>query len=112
MSKKSHKNAKSAEELSLDFTSKLAFAPAPESSSHSRLQKQYELFINGTWVKPEKGGYFETVNPSTEQVIARIAEATQEDVDKAVIAARNAYENVWGKMPAKERAKYIFALRD
>ena len=110
MSKKSHKNAKSAEELSLDFTSKLAFAPAPESSSHVRLQKQYELFINGAWVKPEKGGYFETVNPSTEQVIARIAEATQEDVDKAVNAARNAYENVWGKMPAKERAKYIFRI--
>jgi aldehyde dehydrogenase (NAD+) len=110
MSKKSHKNAKSAEELSLDFTSKLAFAPAPESSSHIRLQKQYELFINGAWVKPEKGGYFETVNPSTEQVIARIAEATQEDVDKAVNAARNAYENVWGKMPAKERAKYIFRI--
>ena len=110
MSKKSHKNSKSAEELSLDFTSKLAFAPAPESSSHVRLQKQYELFINGAWVKPEKGGYFETVNPSTEQVIARIAEATQEDVDKAVNAARNAYENVWGKMPAKERAKYIFRI--
>jgi aldehyde dehydrogenase (NAD+) len=110
MSKKSHKNAKSAEDLSLDFTSKLAFAPAPESSSHVRLQKQYELFINGAWVKPEKGGYFETVNPSTEQVIARIAEATQEDVDKAVNAARNAYENVWGKMPAKERAKYIFRI--
>ena len=110
MSKKSNKNAKSAEELSLDFTSKLAFAPAPESSSHVRLQKQYELFINGAWVKPEKGGYFETVNPSTEQVIARIAEATQEDVDKAVNAARNAYENVWGKMPAKERAKYIFRI--
>ena len=110
MSKKSHKNSKSAEELSLDFTSKLVFAPAPESSSHVRLQKQYELFINGAWVKPEKGGYFETVNPSTEQVIARIAEATQEDVDKAVNAARNAYENVWGKMPAKERAKYIFRI--
>ena len=110
MSKKSHKNSKSAEELSLDFTSKLAFAPAPESSSHVRLQKQYELFINGAWVKPEKGGYFETVNPSTEQVIARIAEATQEDVDKAVNAARNAYENVWGKMPAKERAKYIYRI--
>ena len=110
MSKKSHKNSKSAEELSLDFTSKLAFAPAPESSSHVRLQKQYELFINGAWVKPEKGGYFETVNPSSEQVIARIAEATQEDVDKAVNAARNAYENVWGKMPAKERAKYIFRI--
>jgi aldehyde dehydrogenase (NAD+) len=110
MSKKSHKNAKSAEELSLDFTSKLAFSPAPESSSHIRLQKQYELFINGAWVKPEKGGYFETVNPSTEQVIARVAEATQGDVDKAVNAARNAYENVWGKMPAKERAKYIFRI--
>lgn len=110
MSKKSHKNAKSAEELSLDFTSKLAFAPAPESSSHVRLQKQYELFINGAWIKPEKGGYFETINPSTEQVIARIAEASQEDVDKAVNAARNAYENVWGKMPAKERAKYIFRI--
>lgn len=112
MSKKTHKTSKSAsaEELSLDFTSKLAYAPAPESAGHIHLKKHYELFINGEWVKPVKGVYFDTFNPSTEQHLAKVAEASQEDVDKAVKAARNAYENVWSKMPAKERGKYIYRI--
>ncbi|MFM2286243.1 MAG: hypothetical protein RLZZ543_1740 [Bacteroidota bacterium] len=112
MSKKSNKASKSIvpTDLALDFTSKLDYAPAPESASHIRLKKQYELYINGEWVKPVKGGYFETFSPSTEQSLARIAEATDEDVDKAVKAARAAYENVWSKMPARERGKYIYRI--
>jgi len=112
MSKKTHKSHKPAsqDEISLDFTSKFAYAPAPESTGHINLKKQYELFINGEWVKPVKGVYFDTFNPATEQHLAKIAEASQEDVDKAVKAARNAYENVWSKMPAKERGKYIYRI--
>ena len=94
----------------LDFTSKWAFAPSPESTDHIQLKEQYDLFINGKWVKPVKGKYFDTVNPATEKKLASVAEATQEDVDKAVKAARAAYENVWSKMPAKERAKYIYRI--
>ncbi len=94
----------------LDFTSKWAYAPSPESTDHVQLKEQYDLFINGKWVKPVKGKYFDTVNPATEKKLASVAEATQEDVDKAVKAARAAYENVWSKMPAKERAKYIYRI--
>ncbi len=86
------------------------FAPAPESTGHIQLKKQYDLFINGKWVKPQSGKYFATINPATEEKIADISEANESDVNKAVKAARDAYNNVWGKMPAKERAKYIYRI--
>ncbi len=74
------------------------------------MKDRYDLFINGKFVKPSSGKYFETINPATEEKIAEVAEANAADVDKAVKAARNAYEKVWKKMPAKERAKYIFRI--
>ena len=88
---------------SLDFTSKWCYEPAPENSDHIQLKKKYELFIDGKFVKPTKGKYFDTINPATEQKLAEIAEADESDVNKAVKAARNSYENVWSKMPAAER---------
>ncbi|MDQ3190072.1 MAG: aldehyde dehydrogenase family protein [Bacteroidota bacterium] len=94
----------------LDFTSSWAYEPAPESTDHVKIKKQYQLFINGKFVKPVKGKYFATINPATEEKLTEVAEATEEDVDKAVKAARNAYDKVWSKMPAKERAKYIFRI--
>ena len=87
-----------------------ALAPAPESKDHFKLKEQYELFIGGKWVKPKSGKYFDTINPATEQKLARIAEANAADVDSAVKAARKAFEGPWGKMPASERAKYIFRI--
>lgn len=86
------------------------FSPAPESTGHIQLKKQYDLFINGKWVKPQSGKYFATINPATEEKIADIAEANEADVNKAVKAARDAYNNVWSKIPAKERAKYIYRI--
>ncbi|MCB0792361.1 MAG: aldehyde dehydrogenase family protein, partial [Flavobacteriales bacterium] len=85
-------------------------APAPESTDHVRIDKQYELFINGKWQKPKSGKYFDTINPANEQKLARIAEANAADVDAAVKAARKAYDTVWSKMPASERAKYIYRI--
>ncbi|MBP6313297.1 MAG: aldehyde dehydrogenase family protein, partial [Flavobacteriales bacterium] len=85
-------------------------APAPESKDHFKLKEQYELFIGGKWVKPKSGKYFDTINPANEQKLARIAEANEADVDAAVKAARKAYEGPWGKMPASERAKYIYRI--
>ena len=61
-------------------------------------------------MKPNSGKYFETINPATEKTIARIADANEKDVDTAVKAARQAYNKTWRKMPAKERAKYIFRI--
>ncbi|MBL8012077.1 MAG: aldehyde dehydrogenase family protein, partial [Flavobacteriales bacterium] len=90
----------------LDWT----LAPAPESTDHVKINAQYELFINGKWVKPRSGKYFDTINPANEQKLARIAEAGEADVDAAVKAARKAYDTVWSKMPAAERAKYIYRI--
>jgi len=92
----------------LDF--KLEYAAAPESKSSAKINSKYDLFINGKFEKPESKKYFDTINPATEEKIATIAEANQTDVNKAVKAARTAYNNVWSKMPAKERAKYIYRI--
>src|SRR6478672_536402 len=94
----------------LRFNSGWEYASAPESKSHIKLKDRYDLFINGKFVKPSSGKYFETINPATEEKIAEIAEANAADVDKAVKAARNAYERVWKKMPAIERAKHAFRI--
>lgn len=85
-------------------------SPSLESTSHVNIKKQYDLFIDGKWVKPSKGKYFATHSPSTEEKLSMIAEADEADVNKAVKAARNAYEKVWKKMPAKERGKYIYRI--
>ena len=86
------------------------FSPSLESTSHAQIKPRYELFIDGKWQKPAKAKYFDTISPSTEQKLAEIAEADESDVNKAVKAARNAYEKVWKKMPAAERAKYIYRI--
>ena len=86
------------------------YAPAPESKSAASIKSQYDLFINGEWVKPSGNKYFDTINPATEEKLSEVAEANVADVDKAVSSARKAYEKVWKKMPAKERAKYIFRI--
>jgi aldehyde dehydrogenase (NAD+) len=86
------------------------YAPAPESKSAATIKPQYDLFINGDWQKPSGNKYFDTINPATEEKLSEVAEANVADVDKAVASARKAYEKVWKKMPAKERAKYIFRI--
>jgi aldehyde dehydrogenase (NAD+) len=94
----------------LNFSTKWKYAPAPEATDHVKLNKSYELFIGGKFVEPKSGKYFETLNPSTEKKLADIAEAGEQDVALAVQSARNAYDNVWAKMPAKERGKYLFRI--
>jgi aldehyde dehydrogenase (NAD+) len=94
----------------LEYFTDWKYAPAPEATDHIRLQKQYELFINGKFVKPNSGKYFDTINPATEEKISSIAESNEKDVDTAVKAARSAYDKTWSKMPAKERAKYIYRI--
>ena len=95
---------------SLNFNTDWEYAPAPESSDHVKLKKKYDLFINGKFVKPTKGKYFATTNPATEEKIADIAEGTTEDVNKAVKAARTAYDKYWSKMAPKDRGKYVLSL--
>lgn len=86
------------------------YSPAPESASHVDIKEQYDLYIDGKWVKPNSKKYFETINPANQKVLAKVAHADEKDVDKAVKAARKAYNNVWSKMKPSERAKYIYRI--
>ncbi len=96
--------------LKLKFDTARNYAPAPESKSSAIIAERYELFIDGKFVKPESKKYFDTINPATEGKLSEIAEANAADVDKAVKAARSAYDTTWKKMPAKERGKYIYRI--
>ncbi|MGO6994158.1 aldehyde dehydrogenase family protein [Rhizobium leguminosarum] len=72
-----------------------------------------ELYIDGQWAKPAKGGTCEVINPATEEVIHRIAAATAEDVDLAVKAARRAFDrDGWPKLTGAQRAGYLRAIAD
>lgn len=85
-------------------------APAPESIDHAEIKSEYGLFINGKFVKAKSGKSFATINPASEQKLAMVADAGAADVDLAVKSARNAYNKYWSKMPAPERAKYIYRI--
>ena len=85
------------------------YAPAPESRSVVDIRASYGLFINGEFT----GGHgepFKTINPADEGVLAEVACAAESDVDRAVRAARAAYDKVWGPMPGAERAKYLYRI--
>ena len=97
-------------ERRLNFGTKWDYAPAPEESKNYVIAPRHELFINGKFVKPHSGKYFPSINPATEEKLTEIAAADEADVDKAVKAARRAYEKVWGKMPGRERGKYLYRI--
>ncbi|MGC4959820.1 aldehyde dehydrogenase family protein, partial [Actinomadura citrea] len=85
------------------------YAPAPESRSVVDIRGSYGLFVDGEFT----GGHgepFKSLNPADESVLAEIACADQADVDRAVRAARSAYDRVWGPMPGAERAKYLYRI--
>jgi len=86
------------------------YSPAPETINHIQIKERYPLFIKGKFSEPKSGKYFPTINPATEKKLSEVAVANQADVDYAVKSARNAYENVWSKMPPKERSKYIYRI--
>lgn len=85
-------------------------APAPESTDHVSLKDEYDLFIGGKFVKSTGGKRFPSINPATEEVVSQITEATQADVNKAVKAARSAFDGPWSKMSGAERGRYIFRI--
>ncbi len=91
------------------FKASWTYDKAPESTDHIQIKKQYDLFIDGNFVKPTKGIYFDTINPSNNQKIANVAQASSEDVDNAVKAARKAFKS-WSNLTGKERGKYIFRI--
>jgi aldehyde dehydrogenase (NAD+) len=94
----------------LEFNGDWNLSPSLESTDHIDLKDKYGLFINGGFLEPLSNKYFSTINPSNENQISLIAEAGSEDINLAVKSAKDAYENVWSKMPAKERSKYIYRI--
>src|SRR3984957_9512103 len=88
----------------------LDYDPAPESKTVAQLRESYGLFIDGEFTDPSRHESFVTLNPATEEPLANVAQASSEDVDRAVAAARRAYDTVWKKTTGAERAKYLFRI--
>ncbi len=86
------------------------YAPAPESRDIVAIEDRYQLFIGGEWVEPRSGEYFATIDPSSEEPLAEIAQAGAEDVALAVDTARGALDDGWSAISPSERAKYLFRI--
>ena len=72
-----------------------------------------QLFINGQWVDAASGRTFDTPNPATGETLARIAEGDAEDINRAVKAARTAFdEGPWSRMTPSERGRIIWRIGD
>jgi aldehyde dehydrogenase (NAD+) len=84
------------------------YAPAPESRDVVRLRERYGHFIGGEWI--ESAETYTTIAPRDEEPLAEIGAGTEQDVDRAVAAARAAFENGWSSLPGSERAKYLFRI--
>jgi len=86
---------------------------SPHKSSKHIKVRQTRLLIDGKWVDAEDHETFETFNPATGDVIANVASGKKVDIEKAVKAARKAFDKgPWKKMPARERGKLMFRLAD
>jgi len=94
----------------LNFGAKWDYTPSLEDAKPYPIAPRHELFINGKFSAPASGNYFPSINPATEQPLTEIAEANADDVDRAVKSARRAYDKVWGKLPARERGKYLYRI--
>ncbi len=74
--------------------------------------KSRKMLIDGQWVDSVSGKTFETYNPATGEVIAKVAEGDKADIDQAVVAARKAFEGPWSKATPSERGKLLYKLAD
>src|SRR2546426_108663 len=76
-----------------------------------RVETREHLYIGGEWVAPSGTGTIDVISPYTEQVIARVPEGTTADIDRAVAAARTAFDDgPWSRMTPQERAGYLGQL--
>ncbi len=88
-------------------------SPALEDKVTSFIKQDRKMLINGKWVESASGKTFPSYNPATGEVMARVAEGDREDIDRAVKAARAAFENgPWRKMTPSERGRAIWRVGD
>ena len=105
-----HRKPVALNERRLNFGGKWDYAPAPEDNKHIQIAPRQELFIDGKFTTPSTGKYFDSLNPATEEKLTEVALGGGKDVDAAVKAARRAYDKTWGKMPGRERGKYLYRI--
>src|SRR5271170_405455 len=84
-----------------------------DSNASDFIAQPRKMLINGKWVDAASGKTFPTYNPATGEVLAQVAEGDREDINQAVRAARNAFDNgPWRRMTAAERQRLIWKLSD
>ncbi|HEX9351110.1 MAG TPA: aldehyde dehydrogenase family protein [Gaiellaceae bacterium] len=84
------------------------YAPAPEARDLVQLRDRYGHFVGGEWLEPKET--YATIDPSSEEALAEVGQATKEEVELAVRAARDAFTNGWSDISPAERAKYLFRI--
>jgi aldehyde dehydrogenase (NAD+) len=84
------------------------YATAPESRDIVTLRESYGHFVGGEWLAPKES--YTTIDPASEEPLAEVGQATEQEVEQAVEAAREAFENGWSALPGSERAKYLFRI--
>jgi aldehyde dehydrogenase (NAD+) len=84
------------------------YAPAPEARDLVQLRDRYGLFVGGEWLEPKET--YATIDPSSEESLAEVGQGTPEEVDLAVGAAREAFDDGWSEIAPAERAKYLFRI--
>src|SRR5271169_2453636 len=83
------------------------------SSSATTQTQTCQMFVNGEWIASNSGKTFPVYDPSTEEVIAEVPDSDASDVDRAVAAAKEAFENgPWASTTAQERGRVLFKLAD
>jgi aldehyde dehydrogenase (NAD+) len=84
------------------------YATAPESREIVSLRERYGHFVGGEWLDPAET--YTTIDPASEEPLAEVGQATEEEVQLAVRTAQEAFENGWSALPGSERAKYLFRI--
>jgi aldehyde dehydrogenase (NAD+) len=85
-----------------------SYAPAPEARDIVQLEERYGLYIGGEWVTPTET--YTTIDPSREEPLAEVGQATPDEVQRAVQAAHDALDDGWSSRPPAERAKFLFRI--
>ena len=96
------------------YFDEMSYGPAPEADGEARQwlashKAEFGHFINGAFVTPQSGQHFETLEPATGALLAKIAQGNAADVDAAVASARKA-QGAWAKLPGHARARHLYAL--
>ena len=92
----------------------MEYGPAPEDTKEvfawlDQHKRRFGHFVNGSWLQPSAGQYFDTADPSSGDKIASVAQGSEADIDAAVQAARKAFP-AWQALAPHARARYLYAL--